>query len=321
MSYVERQIIVTITLQSRAGVPGQPASTNPTFAGTDSNTVKIQGGGAASQNGVRISAKITRPGGVALGQADVRIYNLPLALINQLGTLGYPYVFMVGLNTITIEAGNVGKTPQVLFNGVIFSAYADFSGMPECVFNIAAAAEGLNAAKPATAVGYNGSTTIVDLMQNLATQAELKFVNNGVSGSLSNPYLSGSLRDQLRMIARHTGVAWKVDDVTGTLVIAPKNGNFNIPVTQIPLIAPPPKGTLVGYPAYTAQGLKLRTEFTADVGYGTQVQVESSLEQANGTWTIYYMDYDLECQAPNGPWFTNLEVAAPGFPILPPASS
>ncbi len=323
MSFVERVIVITVTLQARQGLPsrGVPANSNPTFAGTNSNTVRIfGGGGAAGKNGVRIAARVTRPGGVSLGQADVRIYNLPLNLINQLGTLGYPYIYMVGPNTITIEAGNEGSTLHTLFQGTIFSAYADLVGTPESVFNISAQALGLQAAAPAPAASFQGPVDVATVMQGFAAQAGLKFVNNGVTAQLSNPYFSGSLRDQIRAIALHAGIAWAVDDTTNTLIIWPKNGNVTAPGAQIPLIAPPPKGRMIGYPTYTEQGLRLKTEYTATIGYGTQVRVESSLQQANGIWTVFYLDYDLECQAENGPWFTNLEVAAPGYPILPPTS-
>src|SRR5579863_8409455 len=113
MSFVERQIVITITLQARQGVPEQgiAANPNPTFQGTNSNTVKIQGGGKASQNGLRIATKITRSGAPGFSEATVQIHNLPLSLINQLGTLGVPYLQAIGGNTITIAAGDAGATP------------------------------------------------------------------------------------------------------------------------------------------------------------------------------------------------------------------
>jgi hypothetical protein len=49
---------------------------------------------------------------------------------------------------------------------------------------------------------------------------------------------------------------------------------------------------------------------------GRKIEVKSGLIQANGIWTVFYLDCDLECQAPDGSRFTNLEVTAPGYPVL-----
>lgn len=327
MSFVERQIILTITLQARQGAPTKnlEANPNPTFSGTNSNTVRIAGGGFAAQNGLRISAKITKPGAPGLGEAIVQIYNLPLSLINQLSTLGVPYIYQVGANTITIEAGDAGAQPTKLFTGTINSAYADFSGIPDSVFNISAQALGALGAAPALPASFQGSKSVSDILANLAAQAGLTFINNLPASStpfISNSYLSGSLVNQIRSVAEHGGVAWDVDEAKGTLTIGPKNGSLSAPGAPVPIIGPPPTGKMVGYPAYTQQGIKVRTEFDATIGYGTTVQIkDSSVQNANGTWIIYYLDYDLECQAPNGPWFTNLEMAAPGYPVLPQQST
>ncbi len=326
MSYVERQIIVTITLQARQGLPtkGVAADPNPTFQGTNSNTVKLTGGGPATKNGLRISAQITRPGAPGLGEANIQIYNLPLSLINQIGTLGVPYVYMVGANSITIEAGDANTQPTTLFKGTINSAYADFSVVPDSIFNISAQAISLFGAAPAPAIGYAGAKSVGTLFQTLATQAGLTLFNNfpnGVTPVLSNPYLSGSIRDQIRSLAQHSGVAWNVDDVKGILTIWPKNTSALPPGTKVPVLAPPPNGNMVGYPSYTQQGIKVRAEFNTAIEYGTTVEVRSSLTQANGNWIVYYLDYDLECQTPDGPWFINLEMGAPGFPIFPQSSA
>jgi hypothetical protein len=317
MSYVERVINLTITLQPKQGNAARNIApdANPTFAGTDSNVVKIQGGGPAAQNGVRIAAKITRPGGVSLGAAEVQIYNLPLTLINQLGTLGFPYIYMVGPNQITIEAGDVGKVPEILFSGTIFSAYADLAGAPNSIFNISAQVGVDIAAAPAAATSFTGQVDVAGAMAGFAKQAGLTLENRGVTAQLSYSYFSGSVMDQIKAIAEHAGISWTIDDANNVLAIWPKNGSRTPPEAAVPVISP--DNGMVGYPTYTANGLRLKTEYTSAIGYGTTIEVRNSqLKQANGKWIVTYLDYDLECQAENGPWFTNLEVAAPGYPVL-----
>ncbi len=327
MSYAERQIIITITLQARQGLPskGVEANPSPTFQGTNSNTVRLIGGGPASKNGLRISTQITRPGAPGLGEANVQIYNLPLTLINQLSTLGVPYVYMVGANSITIEAGDANTQPTTLFKGTINSAYADFSGIPDSIFNISAQAISLFGAAPATAIGYNGAKSIATILQTISGEMGLTLVNNFPDGNaplLSCPYLHGSLRDQIRSLSQAGGFSWDLNDIKGTLTIWPKNGSSTQSGSIIPILAPPPNGNLVGYPSYTQQGVKATAEFNFAFEYGSTVEIKNSqLKNANGQWVIYYLEYDLECQTPDGPWFVNLEMGAPGFPIFPQSSA
>lgn len=327
-SFAERQIILTITLQSRQGLPSKSvgADANPMFQGTRSNTVRIIGGGAAAQNGLRIAAKIVIPGAPSMAQAVVQIYNLPLALIKQISTLGTQYIQAVGANSITIEAGDAGAQPTKLFSGTINQAYADFAAAPDSIFNITAQDLGVLGPAPARPASFKGSRSVATILENLAAQAGLTFINNlpgGVSPFVSNAYLSGSIAHQIRSIAEHGGVAWSVDGARGTLTIGPKNGTLSAPGAAVPVIGPPPTGKMVGYPAYTQTGIRVKNEFTTAIGYATTVQVkDSSIPNANGTWVVYYLDHDLECQAPDGPWFTNLEMRSLTTPQpLPTPSS
>lgn len=323
MSYVERQIIVTITLQTKQGAPelGVAPNANPTFRGTTSNTVKLTGGGKADKNGLRIATKVTYPGQPSLGEAIVQIYNLPLPLINQLGTLGVSQVYRVGKNEITIEAGDAGSLPATIFKGTIYLAYADFSGVPDVIFNISAQAGpfALQGAVPAPAVGYKGGVQPSTLIQNISSQFGYTCINNfppGGTPQLSNQYLCGSFKDQIKKIANNANIGFTVDDTKKQIILFPKNGSSTLSNAPIAVIGPPPVGNMVGYPAYTDRGIKVKTEFGTGIGYAAKVQVKGSqLEQANGIWVVYYLDYDLECQAPDGPWFTNLEL---GFPATTP---
>jgi hypothetical protein len=74
---------------------------------------------------------------------------------------------------------------------------------------------------------------------------------------------------------------------------------------------------MVGYPRYTANGISFETLFNPAIGYGQQVELKSILDPACGTFVVYYLDYDLECQAPDGPWFTHVKATAPKFFVLP----
>jgi hypothetical protein len=310
MTFASRQIILTFKLQPKQGAPFKnlAANPNPTFKGTTSNSVRIAGG---ADTGLRVSAKVSNAGMPSFSKAVVQVYNLPLTLINQLGTLGTTYIQAVGANAITIEAGDAGQQPKKIFQGYIVTAYGDFTLAPDSVFNITANAFGVGAAATAQSIGYRGATSSGTIFANLAKQAGLTLVNRfsgGVAPTVYDQYLHGSIRDQIKELAQAVNVACNVDDVNQTLVIGPTLGSLSAPGEVVPVIAPPPNGGMIGYPSYTQTGVRLRTEFTTVFGYGTTVRVKGSqLTNANGDWVISYLDHDLECQAPNGPWFTNIE--------------
>jgi hypothetical protein len=74
-----------------------------------------------------------------------------------------------------------------------------------------------------------------------------------------------------------------------------------------------PETGLVGYPAYTGQGIALRTLYNPSVGYGSEINVESILTPACGTWVVNRLAYDLESKVPDGNWFCDIEAAQRGI--------
>jgi hypothetical protein len=72
------------------------------------------------------------------------------------------------------------------------------------------------------------------------------------------------------------GISWNHGDL-GILAIWPKFGSRG---GAIPLIAPPPLGGMVAYPTYSALGIDVQTLYTPSIGFGRQVQVQSSLQAA-----------------------------------------
>lgn len=305
MSYVERKINLTITLQA----PASGQNPNPTFAGTNANTLKILGGGN-NPAGLRISAAIVKAGGRGLTTAEVRIYGLPLSIMNQLSTLGLPILYYVGRNLITIEAGDDQSGMATLFQGVITQAWADLEGAPEAVFTVMAFVGALQTTTPTPATSYPGGADVATIMQGLASRGGFNFQNNGVQVRLANPYFWGSIMAQIQACAEAADVAYIIDD--NALVIWPKNGSRG---GLVPKVAP--GAGLVGYPRYTSQGVAFRCEFTPSIGFGSQVELDTSITPAKGTWNIYKLTYDLECQEPDGHWFLDIEAARPGIQVIP----
>lgn len=304
MAFVKRML--SFTFQLAAG----------TFTGTESNTVTLIG--------LRASAKIIKAGGQAMGTAELTIYGVPLSIANQLSTLGMQ-VQLVPKNVVTVGAGDadangnfVAANMSVVFVGTVYNAYGDYSLRPGSAFRVTAHSGAAESAIVLPPTSYDGTTDVATIMSNLASQMGIGFENNGVKSTLSNPYKYGTGWTQFQSVARDAWINATIDNVGGTetLVIWPKNGTRN---GSIPLIAPPPDGNMIGYPTYTASGIRVETLFNKGVAFGGQIKVVSSLTPACNTWAIHGLDHDLESQVEGGKWQTNILAYNPKFPAPLPS--
>lgn len=301
MALVIRRLRATITL---AAIEGQ-AQTFANSGGAD--TVVIEN--------LRMSAEILHAGGPSDGTLDLTVYGLTESTINRLSTLGMQ-INLVPKNQIILEAGeddgSGGFTNgATVFTGYILAAFGDFNASPDVSFHLSAHTLTPYSSIPAKASSFQGSADVATMMSGFATLMGLKFENSGVSGQLSNAYFSGSAKTQAQACADAAGIAWNHGE-GGVLAIWPKNGSRN---GQIPLIAPPPTGGMKGYPTYTAYGISVETLYNPSIGFGQQVQVQSSLQAACGTWAVYGLSHHLQCEVPDGAWFSTVLCYNPKFPV------
>lgn len=292
MALVRRMLGVTITSTSGSFTEG-------------GNTAKLP-------NGLRMSAVLQNAGGLSDGTLDLTIYGMTRSLMNQLSTYGLKYN-LVTKNQITLTAGTTGAMPTA-FIGNIVAAYADYNASPDVAFHLTAHTLGAFGAAPAEASSFKGSADVATIMAGFATKMGLRFENAGVATKLSNPYFSGSLRDQARACVKAAGISWNSGEL-GLLAIWPKWGSRG---GHVPLIAPPPKGGMIGYPTFNELGVHVMMLYNnPPFGLGQKVQVESSLKPACGVFSAYNLQHELESETPNGKWFTQFDGYMPKVPAPP----
>jgi hypothetical protein len=141
-------------------------------------------------------------------------------------------------------------------------------------------------------------------MERIAKQAGLQFENNGVDTKVTNPYLPGNPRSQMKMLAQMAGIGWVIDN--GTLAIWPAGKSRN---GEAPVIQPP---EMVGYPAFTQSGVEVTTLFNPQVKYAGQIEVKSAITPACGKWNVISLAYALDAEIPNGRWFCVISTTAVG---------
>jgi hypothetical protein len=304
MSFVEREISIAVKLASNTQ-GNQPNK----FAESGTDTVTLTGS--------RTSVRVQNAGAPADNRAQVRIWGMAPSLMNQLTTLGLVFN-LVPKNTLTISAGDKGSSLSAIFTGTIYAAYGDYTAQPDVPFIFECLSGVADAVAPAPVTSFNGAADVATIMSGLARQLNLGFENNNVSASLHNAYFSGSLWSQAQTVAEHANINWGV--FNGNLLsIWPKGGNRNTP--SVPEISV--DTGMIGYPAYTQQGIIVQTLFNPQIAFGGLVKVTSDLQPATGQWSVNKLDLSLDSLLPKGDWKSTVFGYNPKYAkaILPPPSS
>lgn len=269
-----------------------------------------QEGIAQTLSGHRVSVTAQIAGGAGMSEITVRIFGMTLERMNDFSTLGQlPTQF--NANTISVlasdDAGNMAK----IFEGTILAAYADMMAAPAVSFTLTGLGGLIEALKGGPGFSSPGAVSAAVVLQELATQANLNFENNGVDVMLPKRTYNGDLRTQIMECIEDARIEGVID--RGTLAIWPRSGYRAGDAVVIS-----PKNGMVGYPSYTTTGVIVTSLFNPSVRFGALVQIEDSmLRQANGTWNVVTLVHDLESEVPNGKWFTQLQLAALGLVVIP----
>ncbi|MFZ2387380.1 MAG: hypothetical protein WAW69_06200 [Polaromonas sp.] len=248
--------------------------------------------------GLRVSAQMVDYNGDAQGTLQLRIFGLTLETANQLTAIG-PVMEERRNNRITVTAGEDGGAMATVYQGTIDSAFGDFNGAPDVVFNVVALAAAFEAVKAVPARDYGGGVDAAVIMADLAKTMGMVFENNGVSVILTDRTYNGTALEQVKECARDARINYTIE--MGKLAIWPKRGYR----AGEPVKVSPETG-MVGYPSFSSQGIVLTTLFNPDVRLGGRVSVTSELTPACGLWNVYKIAHVLESETPNGQWFTQI---------------
>lgn len=265
------------------------ASPNTTFPGTNSNTLQL--------TGVRSVCRIESTARQAW-MADIKIYGMSQATMNALTVVWFKPP-AVKNNQIIVEANNGDGWTQV-FSGTMIEAQPDYRGAPDVFFHIQGYAGYLSQISAAPPSSYTGDTSVATIVQSLAGAMGFAFENNGVTTTLSSPYLAGTYFDQLISVCKAANVDFYFQG--STLAICPAGGNRS----KIPAVILGPDSGLIGYPVIERSGIALQALFNPAFANGGQIQVQSDIPAAVGTWTVYRMIHYLDSLKPDGQWFTEL---------------
>lgn len=281
MSFTRKRIDVTISLGTG------------TFGESGADTVTL--------SGLRVQAMIHATYGDAMPVAHVRVFGLPLDMLNQLTSVGLINAGVRFKNTLLVAAGDDETGMSTVYNGTIKDSWGNMDGMPESCLEVTGVAGLAASLKPVGALSVKGQADVATIMQGLSEQMGFAFENNGVQVQLANPYFPGTALAQAKACARAADIWMTID--CGTLAIWPKD-SARMASGDVPLISV--ATGMRGYPRFTSNGIEVSTLFNPDIKPGGKVQVESTLTMACGKWLVTDGTHVLESETPGGAWFTRV---------------
>lgn len=271
------------------------------FSGTDNRVVL---------EGFRAIASIQKAGGQMMTAATVRIFGLEQELMAKLTTLAF-LAMSYTKNTIQIEAID-GESKTLVYLGQIINAWGDYATAPDVSLYIETQSGFFDQVTIAPPLSFKGVVDVAVLVKQLADAMDLQFENNGVVSKISNPNYNGTLIDQLRNLTNDTNTDFYLDG--GILAITPKGIARTQGVRTVPTINS--QSGLIGYPTFDKVGITFKNLFNPDIRFGGQIVMESDIPQANGTWQVCSVNYDLESEKPNGQWFASVRCTGTGLTPL-----
>ncbi|EAW9116026.1 hypothetical protein NE92_16615 [Salmonella enterica] len=275
MSYMQRDITVEFTL-------------------SDGRTFDNGGGNVLTLPGAKCFATIAVYGGTAGTQITLYIWGLSPAHMADLSYRGVWRPAQSRTNKMRVMANG-----RLIFEGDITDAYADYNQAPDIPLILTGQVNFNLRNQTAADFSAKGDVPVADIIRALASSAGLKFENQGVSRSLSNPHFSGNIVQQMLDAASAADINIDTGDAE-KVTIWPKGEKRNI----TPLHISPDHG-LIGYPVYTMTGLSATTLFCPDLFIGRQVHLESSLPNVTGDYQLTGVIHTITSRTVGGPWSSN----------------
>lgn len=250
----------------------------------------------------RATAEITDISWYSGGELSMRIYGVPPEVMNKLSTLGITQS-LVPKNTISVLAGEVDDKGQgslsEVYAGTIKSAHADYSAQPNVSLALEATAGFFEGQKRVPPTTYRGDMKVADSIKVLTEEMGWTFVNDGVDTVLRDVHVEGSAVGQIHALARAAGIACIMS--MNTVTISPYNG-----ITTATPVEISPETGLIGYPAFASGGIAANTLFNPAIRAGGKIKLTTSVPQAKGEFNVQFVQHQISCEMPDGPWMTNV---------------
>jgi len=240
---------------------------------------------------IKAEIEIGAYGGITGTTLEARVYGLS---IENMALLSYKGIQLNGAkqNMMKVWADN-----RPVFFGSITNCFADLNQMPDAPLIISAFSTGFDQSITAAPFSKEGVASVNEIITTIAASIGYTVVNNGVLAKLENPYFEGNPISQIQQCAHAAGI--EIDFRLGAIYIWPQGGSID---DTIPLISP--QHGLIGYPVFSNYGINFQCQYSDLILRGRNIQLETSLPNGSGVYTVQSAVHHLSTWTEGGPWST-----------------
>ncbi len=240
---------------------------------------------------IKAEVQIGAYGGISGTSLEASVYGLSLA---NMGLLSYKGIQLNGAKQNMVK---VWADERPIFFGAITGCYADLNQMPDGALIISAFSTGFDQSVTAPPFSKEGVVNVADIIRSIAESIGYTFVNSGVTSQVENPYFTGDPISQIHQCVDLAGI--EADFRLGAIYIWPRNKSVDDTVAFIS-----PDHGLIGYPVFTRIGINFQCQYSDLIIRGRKLQLETSLPNGNGIYTIQSATHTLSTWIEGGPWTT-----------------
>lgn len=253
--------------------------------------------------GLRISCRIRYESG-AYSMAEIQIYGLSrefMASVVSVGAFGWTRNEFYR-NRITVKYPDEWNT--TLFEGFIVSALVDYNTAPDIPLQVMASGAFENQMTVKAGMSFPGTVSVDSIMRQILAQApNTAFENRGVTKTLTDESVNGSIMDMVSQVAGHAGIDyWLVNNV---IIIADKGGTYT---EAEPILLDESTG-LDGYPTLTSAGCNASCLFNAQYTPMRRVRLSCpELWRGERMFYITGLSHELDAEMDGGRWHSRLSL-------------
>lgn len=240
---------------------------------------------------IKAEIEVGAYGGITGTTLEARVYGLS---IDNMALLSYKGIQLNGAKQNMMK---VWADERPVFFGSITNCFADLNQMPDAPLIISAFSTGFDQSITAAPFSKEGVASVNEIITTIAASIGYTVVNNGVLAKLENPYFEGNPIAQIQQCAHAAGI--EIDFRLGAIYIWPQGGSID---DTIPLISP--QHGLIGYPVFSNYGINFQCQYSDLILRGRKIQLETSLPNGSGVYTVQSAVHHLSTWSEGGPWST-----------------
>lgn len=271
-------------------------------------------------SGHRVRTHITNAGMAAGSSLSLRIEGMTLSEMNRMCVIRTRMTWQ-NANKITLLGGDETSPMSVIFSGYVTAAFVDFTGAPNVAFQVEANNLCLSAVTAMQPISFNGPAAFQTIASAICNAMGWTLLNHGVKAVFPSYYGCGDPRSAMERLCLSVKADFHLDEDLKTLHVWPHDYAYKADDEGVDMPYISSESGLIGYPAYSDAGVLFECLFNPKIRYNSPLrlksdyapagwvdnqngQVPAQTSPANGIWTPYIIEHNLESEVPDGQWTT-----------------